>query len=467
LAARTVTTLPRGIDSLSPLTGIEEHVPACDEEMPVLDLEFQGGRVLSSAGKGTTADLILRVTPGPSFLNRQGQVQNLLLGAKGLITLGTEATAHTLGLAMDHRGSLFASSTFTPETGDLDLTIPVALDDRISSPLWATLSVSCRVDSSRLSCSGAELLQEALPWESPSLDSLFVRAEKAVILGRKAIARAAGVGGFGEAAVVGCSFLCPKCRPGGCDSNCPAEGGGCGHTPGEAGCCFSSARWACRNCSVTTCATVRGTVKVLGASPEIEKAAEACPFTLTRSEELTPGERFLMEEWAVVAYQRGPQGLVANLADASNLDFARTKAACLTDGRLELGAKDDPATFVLLVDHTIHPINERHIPTPSLRFEPMPTSQVGPEVRAAVRFQVDDSRAIQRVDLLYADGELPPRFLDEVSERLEIVYETEGSHWLSAYAIFRVAGARVEMSDSLVSLPQCCTGCPPPPYVCN
>ena len=454
-----------GDGDLLPLTEIREKVPGCEEEGQFFDLRLEGGRLAAPSGAGSPADLQLRLTPGPSYVDRQGSVRNLLLDARGLLTVGEGEAAHTRRIALDLRRDQLATTTFAPKTGHLRLTLPVVFDDPVGSPVYSNLSLACTAAGTGFSCSGAELQGEVGPWSRP-LEGLLERAGTKLLLGRQAVARATGLDALPPNADDRCESACPNCVKNGCNGFCAATPTRCSSEKNAKNCCMGNLGWACRLCTDQTC-TVVGVPRVLSAGAETVAGAEGCPFTLARMEELAPGERFLMEEWAVVTLHDGSAGRVSGIADASALDFARTKAACLADGRLELKAEAGEKGFALLIDHTVHPMNERHIPTPSLRFETLLTRQVGPEVHAAVRFQVDTSRKVRRVDLLHADGPLPKGFLKRVEDRLEIVYETERSHWLSVYAVFRVANGTVELDDFAISLPQCCDECPPPPYHCN
>jgi hypothetical protein len=216
-------------------------------------------------------------------------------------------------------------------------------------------------------------------------------------------------------------------------------------------------------------------------------ALPAGAFPLTRTDE-RDGFRYLMEEWAVTAVEKGTDGyvtLVEALAASSSAygDFRREtmlEAIAATDRRdrvqrLDLRTSGRVSSFfrpgrtvMLTVNAPRHPHNARWISPPSPRLQSQGWSPASDTpVRVVVRADFGEDRSLFDLDVLHADRPLHDQELDFLAENLSLDYASAQPHRAVLFAVVRL-GDEIELEQGRVVLPQCCCllpgpDCPPDP----
>jgi hypothetical protein len=209
-------------------------------------------------------------------------------------------------------------------------------------------------------------------------------------------------------------------------------------------------------------------------------------FRLDRTDD-RDGFRYLMEEWAVLAVDRAPDGEVIGVEalaasssayasfrrDALVRDIADSDAPA-SSTRLELLGRGSLTSYlspgrsvVLVVSAPEHPHNARWIPEPTPRLDAagwVPSGE--PPARVVVRADFAEDRSPISFEVLWTDRPLSRSELDLLRAGLGLEYASEQRHRAVLFAVLRL-GQDFEIERTHTILPQCCClsipGCPPPP----
>ena len=229
-----------------------------------------------------------------------------------------------------------------------------------------------------------------------------------------------------------------------------------------------------------TCSVVEPITLTMPLSSTVETTtAQSCSIPLTRTETIENEDTvFVMEEWAVVVHETSASlptqissvsatnlwsGKIESSAPrtqikyASSSEFASGKIGCLLNGAAFAEQVAGEGDALLIVDHALHP--------PDNRFMPYPTVEIFPKgrrlkadnvVNGFVRVDVSKSEEIRAVDILYADAPLPVNLADVIKAGLVVDYIDDRRHRFFVYGHFRLESGTVRLIKQAITLPQCC-----------
>ena len=261
----------------------------------------------------------------------------------------------------------------------------------------------------------------------------------------------------------------------------------CYESPTVTGCSFLSPGTNIRSYSPATCLpgqctqSANSTLVALGGAGF--QPVEGCAYQLTRKGTDPDGGRFLFDEWAVLTYSESEEGFSEVLADRSSSGhFAQAQGSCLAQGGITesprqlaeiLGKATNRSTraaersSIAMIAHVPHAMNERFMPNPSISLRAHAVPFTEPPIEALLRVAVGMDESIQEIDTVLSDSEIPAAVMRALRESLQIDYKDKRRHRMAVYALVRVAQGQVILREVLITLPECCPNCPPPPYHCQ
>ncbi len=210
---------------------------------------------------------------------------------------------------------------------------------------------------------------------------------------------------------------------------------------------------------------------------------EGCPYQLTRIGSEPDGNRFLLDEWAVMSYPSASESFSEVLVEGSSSDhFGQAQGRCLARGgvsanprtlarslgkSLERNSRGEARSSVAVIAHVPHALNERFMPKPTISLRPNALPYTDPPIQALLRIEVGMDETIRAIDTVLSDSAIPEAAIRAIRNSLQIDYTDARRHRMAVYALVRVAQGGVRLEDVLITLPECCPNCPAPPYVCQ
>ncbi len=163
--------------------------------------------------------------------------------------------------------------------------------------------------------------------------------------------------------------------------------------------------------------------------------------------------RFLLDDWAVVAYLPAPGGApIVDLLGSSSPTFAADALETVRSGR----AFSSPETL-LVVEAPVHPRNSRYIPAPTIRLLAAKRASKLPAGEVVVRADFAKSGGLMDLKLLQSSLPDSRGVLDELQDRLQVGFQTEKHHRVIAFLVIET-GDDMKLLASEPVLPQCCCG---------
>lgn len=172
----------------------------------------------------------------------------------------------------------------------------------------------------------------------------------------------------------------------------------------------------------------------------------ACPAYLTRTARSSSGMQMVLEDWAVVE-----DGIV--LASSSPLQEQAVEEC------LEEHVSEASANLSLFVGHVDHAENDRFMPKPTVELKPGSRRGLATHLQRGnhiLRVEVGEDTRINSVEYLGGRGSMTRQLEALVRSGLTFSYRDDRRHQFTYHALLTVQEGRVEVVNSLVTLPQCC-----------
>jgi len=198
---------------------------------------------------------------------------------------------------------------------------------------------------------------------------------------------------------------------------------------------------------------------------EVNSPLPQSSFTLTRTE---PGDNdvsYLMEEWVVIAYssQPGEATPKIEILNASSSEFAAAKSRDLAQGARDSwkGLSFDrrgPKETLLVVEAPVHFYDGPLDSARGLKLsDPEVPAGLSP-VKALIRVDFSEDGALQRLQVLHADGFVSQDLVDLLRNRVQLDHRSMEHNRAVVFAMVKIDKV-IELSRLATVLPKgCCSG---------